>query len=154
MDAACPDRAPLQPLVVEIFKLVARGATPDQWAEWLRVPLEHAASDGNLDLFNALIKAGADGSAGCRGCHGRTLFDAAAAGGSADVVSTLLLNGAGPDINVVSASPKRSALYLATARGNEATAIRLVRAGADVHFWDPEDNCSVLYRATCRMHHH
>lgn len=84
MDATYPNRASLQPLVGEILRPVARGATPDQWAEWLRVPLEHAAADANLDLFNALIGAGANGRAGWRGCHGRTLFDAAAAGGSAE----------------------------------------------------------------------
>ena len=152
MDATFSNRASLQPLASEIFRLVTHGATADQWAEWLRVPLEHAAADGNLDLFNALIAAGADGSAGYRGCHGRTLFDAAATGGSADVVSALLVTGAQADINVASASSKMSSLYLATARGHGAAAIRLIRAGADVHFWDPADNCSVLYRATCGVY--
>lgn len=152
MDAIFPNRSSLLPHVGEIFRVVARGATPDQWAKWLRIPLEHAAADGNLDLFNALMAAGADGSAGYRGCDGRSLFDAAAAGGSAEVVSALLLTGAQADINVVSASSKMSALYLATARGHEAAAIRLIRAGADVHFWDPVDKCAVLYRATCEMY--
>ena len=35
------------------------------------MPLEHAAGAGNMELFNALIKAGANGGAGWRGCHGR-----------------------------------------------------------------------------------
>lgn len=76
------------------------------------MPLEHAAADGNADLFNALIGAGADGRAGWRGCQGRTLFDAAARGGSAEVISGLVAGGALANVNVVSArAPKRSALY-------------------------------------------
>lgn len=142
-----PERASLHCLAGEIFKQVSHGATPEQWAQWLRVPLEHAAADGNIGLFNALIEAGADGSAGWRGCHGRTLFDAAAVGGSADVVSALVLAGAQPDLNVVSASSERSALYAATKGGHEAAAKRLVLAGANVHFWDPVDFGNVLAEA-------
>ena len=55
--------ASLQELGNDIFKLVSYGATPEQWAEWLRVPLEHAVARGNLDLVNTLLQAGADGSA-------------------------------------------------------------------------------------------
>eukprot|EP00752_Nemacystus_decipiens_P014365 g12777.t1 len=51
--------------------------------------------------------AGADGSAGWRGCRGRTLLDAAAVGGNPDVLTALLRAGAQPDVNVVSLSPKR-----------------------------------------------
>ena len=126
-------RAPLEGLVGEIFKLVSRGATDEQWAQWLRVPLEHAAADGNIDLFNALIGAGADGSAGWRGCEGRTLFHAAAKGGNAEVVSALVAAGAQPDVNVVSAPSGLSALYVATDLGHEDAARRLVTAGADVN---------------------
>ena len=79
-------------------------------------PLEHAAARGNLDLVNSLLQAGVDGSAGWRGCRGRTLLDAAAVGGNPDVVTALLRAGAQPDVNVVSMSPKRSALYVATDR--------------------------------------
>ena len=52
-----PKRATLEGLVGEIFRLVSRVATPEQWAEWRRVPLEHSASAGNIDLFDALIGA-------------------------------------------------------------------------------------------------
>lgn len=45
-----------------------------------------------------------------------------------------------PDVNVVSCSSKRSALYTATIHGHEAVARRLVLAGADVGFQDPLDN--------------
>lgn len=59
----------------------------------------------------------------------------------------LLEGGALPDINVVSAADGRSALYLATASGHETAAMRLVVAGANVHFRDPVDGCDVLYKA-------
>lgn len=56
-----------------------------QWQEWFRVPLEHAIAQGNLDLFNNLLGAGAIGRAGWRGCRGRTLLDAATVGGNEEV---------------------------------------------------------------------
>lgn len=142
-----PKRAPLQQgegLASQIFKLVATGATPEQWAEWLRVPLEHAAARGNLDLVTVLLGAGANGSAGWRGCRGRTLLDAAAIGGNPEVVSAFIRAGAEPDVNVVSVSSRRSALYATTYCGHEAAARRLILAGADVNFQDPVDKHSVL----------
>lgn len=145
-----PKRTSLGGFVGELFKIVARGATSEQWAEWLRLPLEHAAADGNIDLFNELIGAGADGRAGWRGCGGRTLFDAAALGGNAEVVSGLTAAGAQPDVNVVSASSGLSALYLATSLGHENAARRLVMAGADVNFRDPDGSCDVLDEAVAR----
>ncbi|CAM9517433.1 unnamed protein product [Ectocarpus fasciculatus] len=147
-----PKRASLRGLESEIFKLVSYGATPDQWAEWLRVPLEHAAARGNLDLVNILIEAGADGSAGWRGCRGRTLLDAAALGGSADVITALLRAGARPDVKVVSMSPKRSALYVATVCGHVEAARRLIVAGADIEFEDPQVQCGVLHQAAYDGH--
>lgn len=142
-----PKRAPLQQgegLASQIFKLVATGATPEQWAEWLRVPLEHAAARGNLGLVNVLLGAGANGGAGWRGCRGRTLLDAAAIGGNPEVVSAFIRAGAEPDVNVVSVSSRRSALYAATYCGHEAAARRLILAGADVNFQDPVDRRYVL----------
>lgn len=55
-------------LDVYSIKLVARGDARAV-GRVACVPLEHAAADGNIDLFNALIGARADGSAGWRGCH-------------------------------------------------------------------------------------
>lgn len=131
----------------ELSKVLFRGAPPDQRAEWLRVPLEHAAAEGSFEVFSALIGAGAKVGAGFRGREGRTLFDAAARGGNAAIVSGLLRRGALPDLNVVSDCSGRSALYLATCLGHEEAARSLVVAGADVNFRDPADQCDVLFKA-------
>ncbi|CAN0509742.1 unnamed protein product, partial [Ectocarpus sp. 12 AP-2014] len=53
------DRSRVDGFEIEIFKLVQREATSEQWKEWLRTPLEHAAAEGNLDLFTRLMNAGA-----------------------------------------------------------------------------------------------
>lgn len=75
--------------------------------------------------------------AGFRGLDGRTLFDAAARGGTTAL----------PDLNVMSDCSGRSALYLATCLGHEETARRLVAAGTDVNFRDAVDGCDVLFKA-------
>lgn len=138
----------LQWLETEIFRVVSSGGTPDEWADWLRVPLEHAAARGDPGLVDALLEGGANGGAGWRGCGGRTLLDAAAVGGNADVVSALVsAGGTELDVNVVSVSSGRSALYTATHYGHEACARRLIEAGADMNFQDPVDRWSVLHRA-------
>ena len=69
--------------------------------------MEHAAAQGNLELVNALLKAGGTGAPGLRGCRGRTLLDAAAEGGNEKVVSAILKAGAKPDLSVRSGSKRR-----------------------------------------------
>ncbi|CAM9770409.1 unnamed protein product [Scytosiphon promiscuus] len=145
-----PERTSLDGVETEIFKLVSHGATQEQWAEWLRAPLEHAAAQGNLDLVDKLIQAGADGSAGWRGCNGRTLLRAAASGGNEGVVSSLLRQGSRPDVNVLSPPDGPSALYEATVLGHEAAARRLILAGADVDFSDPKGESTLLDAAIHR----
>ena len=48
----------------------------------------------NMDLFTRLMDAGADGSAGWWGCHGRTLLGAAAESKGEKMVRILLQAGA------------------------------------------------------------
>ena len=128
--------------------MVSKGATRRQWKEWLRVPLEHAAVQGNHALVDKLLGAGANGSAGWKGCSGRTLLHAAAVGGSEGVVSSLLRAGAQPDVNVLLPPPSsRSPLYQATSSGHEAAARLLVMAGADVNFQDPVRGRTILHAA-------
>ena len=147
-----PKRALLEGFETEIFKLLSFGATPEQWAEWLRPPLEHAATRGNLDLVTRLLKAGAHGGAGWRGCRGRTLLDAAALGGNPDVVAALLQAGCRPDAKVVSVTSKRSALHVAVVCGEKEVARKLILAGANVKYIDPADQCSPLHVAAAGAH--
>ncbi|CAN0533316.1 unnamed protein product, partial [Ectocarpus sp. 8 AP-2014] len=125
------DRSRLDGFEVEIFKLVRREATSEQWKEWLRVPLEHAAAKGNLDLFTRLMDAGADGEAGWRGCHGRTLLGAAACGKNEKMVRALLRAGARSDVNVLFGAKRESTLHVAAARGAEKASKAPMIAGAD-----------------------
>ncbi|CAN0440586.1 unnamed protein product, partial [Ectocarpus sp. 12 AP-2014] len=125
------DRSRLDGFEIEIFKLVQREATSEQWKEWLRAPLEHAAAEGNLDLFTRLMDAGANGQVGWRGCHGRTLLGAAACGRSEKMVRTLLTAGATDDVNVLFGGERESALHVAAARGAEDSCRALMIAGAD-----------------------
>ncbi|CAN0302547.1 unnamed protein product, partial [Pylaiella littoralis] len=134
--SAGEDRTRLDGFEVEILNLVKKEATSVQWKEWLRAPLEHAAAKGNMDLFTRLMDAGADGSAGWRGCHGRTLLGAAARGRNEKMVLALLNAGAKDDINAVfkgdmSCTFRTSALYTAAYWGAEAVAKTLLIAGAD-----------------------
>ena len=135
---------------VELFQLVLKGATPEQWAEWLRAPLEHAAASGNFGLVDRLLRAGADGRAGWRGCQRRTLLDAAALGGNRHVVSALLRAGCEADVNVVSDASGRSALYQSIVGGHESAARKLMLAGADVDREDPTERCFPLHAAAAR----
>ncbi|CAM9977341.1 unnamed protein product, partial [Ectocarpus sp. 8 AP-2014] len=137
---------------IEIFKLVQREATPEQWEEWLRAPLEHAAVEGNLDLFTRLMDAGANGKAGWRGCHGRTLLGAAACGKSDKMVRALLKAGATDGVNVLFGGERESALHVAAARGAEDSCRALMIAGADPNVRDQRKH-SPLHRAAGAGHH-
>ncbi|CAM9433791.1 unnamed protein product [Ectocarpus fasciculatus] len=132
---------------VEIFKIVSKGATPEQWAEWLRVPLEHAAASGNLDLLDKLLKAGANGEAGWRGCGDRTLLDAALLGGNARVMSALLQAGCGPDADVLAQSTGRPVLYQSIVSKQKDVARELILAGVDVNIKDRAEKASPLLAA-------
>lgn len=147
-EGTCPERASLEQLVVEMFKLVSRNATSGEWVEWLRVPLMHAATHGNRGLVDKLIGAGANGKAGWRGCGGRTLLHEEARGGDEGVVLSLLRAGAQPDVNVLTSAPESlSALWVAVDCDHEAVARRLVTHGADVNFKHPESGHTVLHLA-------
>lgn len=73
------------------------------------MPLEYTAADGNEDMFSRLMDAGADGSAGWRGCHRRTLLGAAAYGKSEEIVQALLEAGATDEVDVKFGSKQESA---------------------------------------------
>ncbi|CAM9201295.1 unnamed protein product [Ectocarpus sp. 12 AP-2014] len=149
--AAEEDRTALNGLEKRLFKLVSEKAASAQWSEWLRAPLEHAVAEGDKDLALALLKAGADGSAGWEGCGDRTLLQAAAEGGNEEVVSTLLEKGGVEELDVVSGDNERTALHRALAGGHTEAARVLMLAGADVGLLDAKGR-SALHYATERGH--
>ena len=121
------ERASLEGLGIEIFKLVSSSVTPEQWTEWLRVPLEHAAARGNLDLFNKLLEAGADLNS--RYEHDTTALHIAAEEGHDGIVSTLLLKGAHKDARDDKGD---TPLLLASDEGHLPVVETLLTAGADL----------------------
>lgn len=114
-----------------IFKLMSSRAGPNEWAEWLRAPLEHACRAGNPDLVDPLLEAGADATAPGLGEDGGTLLHAAATGGSERVVSSLLNSGAMENINAKD-SKCRTPLQVAVRAGRHAAAQVLIAAGAEL----------------------
>lgn len=124
------ERAVLEKSKTKIFDLVCRRATREQWAEWLRVPLEHAAAAGDVALVNDLLEAGANGQAGWKGCRNRTLLCAAVQGGKREVVAALLKAGAKQDLHVLSGDAQWSLLHYAASGGHASIAKMLLLSGA------------------------
>ncbi|CBJ48786.1 conserved unknown protein [Ectocarpus siliculosus] len=119
----------MQDLGDTIFKLVCDRVTAEQWSEWLRAPLEHAAATANYELVSKLLRAGANGGASWRGCHDdKTLLHAAAEGGDALVVSLLQRAGAGADIEAKAPGTGHTPLHLAVLGGNATAAKALIMA--------------------------
>eukprot|EP00903_Cladosiphon_okamuranus_P011499 g10830.t1 len=96
------------------------------------------ARQTNADLVDNLLKAGADGSAGWKGCNGQTLLHAAAEGGNEQVVSALVRAGAKEDMHTKAQSKGRTPLHLAAVGGHVAAAKVLVMAGADENVLDAD----------------
>ncbi|CAM9841117.1 unnamed protein product, partial [Hapterophycus canaliculatus] len=100
-----------------------------------RAPLEHACEEGDADLVETLLEAGAGKTVGGMGEDGRTLLHAGAYGGSERVVRSLLNAGAKTDINTKLSSEwpnEDTPLAIAVRGGHEGAARVLVEAGADV----------------------
>ncbi|CAM9646952.1 unnamed protein product [Scytosiphon promiscuus] len=47
--------------IARIFELLRECCTAEQWGEWLSVPLEHAAAEGDMKLAEELVLVGAGG---------------------------------------------------------------------------------------------
>ncbi|CAM9841998.1 unnamed protein product [Ectocarpus sp. 8 AP-2014] len=84
-----------------------------------------------------MLRAGANGGSGWRGCHDKTLLlHAAAEGGDALVVSLLQRARAGADTEAKAPGTGHTPLHLAVLGGNAAAAKALMMAGADVNVLD------------------
>ncbi|CAM9532320.1 unnamed protein product, partial [Ectocarpus fasciculatus] len=91
---------------------------------------------GNRDLVDKLLGAGANGGAGWRGCHGKTLLHAAAEGGSVQVITRLRRAGAGGDTKAKTLDTGRTPLSLAVVGGQKAAVGALIMNGGDVNILD------------------
>lgn len=135
------------PAAEELLHRAIHRLSDSDWADWLRVPLISAASQGDLDTVRLLLKAGVGGS-GSRGIgawmipggDGRTLLHAAADSGSAGVIEALLDAGAGVVVNSVTGrrggrqgSRGFSPFHVAVIKGSVPAAMVLAGAGAAVH---------------------
>ncbi|CAM9142574.1 unnamed protein product [Ectocarpus sp. 8 AP-2014] len=139
------DRTALGGLETRLFQLVSKNATSAQWAEWLRAPLEHAVAEGDKDLALTLLKAGANGGPGWKGCDDCTLLQAAAEGGNEEVVRALLDIEGMEEVDAVSGDEGRTALHRAAAGGHTDAARVLVVAGANVGLVDGSGSTALHY---------
>ncbi|CAN0113132.1 unnamed protein product, partial [Ectocarpus fasciculatus] len=138
-------RETLSGLETRLFQLVSEKATSAQWSEWLRAPLEHAVAEGDKDLALTLLKAGANGGAGWKGCDDRTLLQAAAEGGDAEVVRTLLDLEGMNELDAASGNEGRTALHRAATGGHTDAARVLVLGGAKVDLVDDKGSTALHY---------
>ncbi|CAM9513190.1 unnamed protein product [Sphacelaria rigidula] len=118
---------------VKLFDLVFRGASQEQWIDWLRPPLEHAAAAGDVDIVKKLVKVGAKVDTKWKGCHGRTALHAAVQGGKHESVATLLKAGGKSVVNVALTGGKKwTPLHYAAFGGHDTIVEMLMFAGASV----------------------
>lgn len=79
------DREALRSVAERVLDHIFTACSSEQWAELLRIPLEHAASDGDAGLAQKVVAAGAK--------MGRALHEAVQ-GGHKEIVTNVLDNGA------------------------------------------------------------
>ena len=161
-------REALRGAEVNTFDLIFEVLTPEQWAVWLKAPLECAAAKGNRDLAQRLVRAGAEmgyalrcavrgghrdvandllgsgASLVAKDEHGCNPLHVAAECGETEMVQLLLLKGADKD---ALDNDKCTPLSLAAWKGHLATALALLAAGADASLRCGEDSSPAMHVA-------
>ncbi|CAM9229755.1 unnamed protein product [Ectocarpus sp. 13 AM-2016] len=147
-------RKPLRGAALRVLDLVSAASTPEEWAAWLKVPLEIAVRTGDRDLASMLVRGGAEAgtavneaiacgdtevmnllldngaSVSATDAEGSTPLHIAARTGKAKIVRSLLLKGAEPDAQDCH---DYTPLYIAAMLGHTAAARALLAAGADMN---------------------
>lgn len=169
-----PDgRKTVRGVETRIFSHVWRASTPQEWASWLRVPLESAASLGDIVVAQKLVEAGAEigtavheaiwsrhdelveyllgspASAASKDENKRTPLHIAALIGSERMVRLLLLKGA----DVESLDKRGETPILKASQHGEVSVVRvLLGAGASVSIRSTSDDASPLDWAAYEGH--
>ncbi|CAM9231008.1 unnamed protein product, partial [Ectocarpus sp. 8 AP-2014] len=130
-----PDRNALNGMGEFILTQVRRGASEQQWADWLKVPFEHACLARDMSTIRRLLEAGVNGPYDRpRDPRFRrhTLLHLSSACGNTEVVNTLLRWGSAADVACREPSEKAyTPLHRAVLGGHSEVARVLIKAGAD-----------------------
>lgn len=127
-------RKPLREAEGRIFDLLSSTLTPKEWKEFLKIPLERAAGQGEIYLADNLVGAGAE--------FGSALHEAVRIGHDA-MVNKLTESGSSPrDRNAPGLMP----LYVAAGHGKLEMVLLILLKGADNDALD-NDGWSPLYVA-------
>ncbi|KAF5656484.1 ankyrin repeat-containing protein [Fusarium heterosporum] len=117
--------------------------SPDLKDTHKRRPLWYAAQNGNKDVFELLLLAGAD--VNTASYDGWTALHIAARGGYLEVIEKLLEVGA--DINATT-SDRRTAIHIAATGGHLKVVEKLLEVGADVNAANYNGMTALLWAAT------
>ena len=147
-------REALRGAEAQTLDLIAELLTSEEWAELLRGPLYLAAGQGNRDLAQRLVEAGAQignalhaavhgghgevaddllgngASIDARNLAGRTPLHLAARVDKPEMVELLMTRGADKDARDPG---EMTPLHIAASRGHATSALALLAGGADVH---------------------
>eukprot|EP00903_Cladosiphon_okamuranus_P020686 g18993.t2 len=130
-----PDRNALNGMGEFILTQVRRGASEQQWSDWLKVPFEHACLAHDMSTIRRLLEAGVNGPYDRpRDPRYRrhTLLHLSSACGNTEVVNTLLRWGSAPDVACREPGEKAyTPLHRAALGGHGEAARVLIKAGAD-----------------------
>lgn len=107
----------------------------DNMPYYLLLPLGLASKQGDAQIVDILLKAGAD--VNMKDCHGRTALLAAAESSYTTEAIQVLLN-AGADVNVQDKKGQTALMKLATTYKGQPSIQLLLKAGADVALKDKE----------------
>ncbi|CAM9091022.1 unnamed protein product, partial [Hapterophycus canaliculatus] len=122
-----------------VLDIIAGTWTFKGWAKMLKIPLQHAVAQGDKDLSQKLVRAGAEFGSSLHG---------AVRGGHAEIVDFLLESRASPDSKDANGL---TALHFAAKLGKLEVTRLLLRYGADKDAFE-KDRCTPLHLAAKNGH--
>ncbi|CBJ28413.1 ankyrin repeat protein [Ectocarpus siliculosus] len=162
-----PDRNALNGMGEFILTQVRRGASEQQWADWLKVPFEHACLARDMSTIRRLLEAGVNGpydrprdprfrrhtllhlSSACGNTEpsekAYTPLHRAVLGGHSEVARVLIKAGADKDARTGGSGA--TPLHLAARKGHESCLRTLLLTGADKDSKRGLDGATPLHQA-------